>query len=111
MVNEVKFQDMFVTNPSHIPAFSNWQFRDMSNIKYKGRINSKGLLTFSNYKKDIYYLYQSFLKADKAVVHIVGPHYFLRNANPAGVGDVKVYSNALGVKLVVNGVGRGALER
>ncbi len=108
MINEVKFQDMFVTNPSHVPAFSNWQFQDTSNYKYKGMINTKGLLTFAGYKKDIYYLFQSFLKPSTPVVHIVGPHYFLRNANPGGSGGIKVYSNAPNLTLTVNGVSRGA---
>ena len=107
MVNEVKFQDMFVSNPSHVPAFSNWQFRDISDNKYKGIINTKGLLTFSAYKKDIYYLYQSFLRPDAPVVRIVGPHYFLRNSNPNGTGDIKVYSNASALILTVNGVSQG----
>ena len=107
MVNEVKFQDMFVSNPSHVPAFSNWQFRDISDNKYKGIINTKGLLTFSAYKKDIYYLYQSFLRPDQPVVRIVGPHYFLRNSNPNGTGDIKVYSNAAALTLTVNGVSQG----
>ena len=107
MVNEVKFQDMFVSNPSHVPAFSNWQFRDISDNKYKGIINTKGLLTFSAYKKDIYYLYQSFLRPDQPVVRIVGPHYFLRNSNPNGTGDIKVYSNATALTLTVNSVSQG----
>ena len=105
--NEVKFQDMFVTNPSHVPAFSNWVFREFSDNKYKGIINTKGLTTFSSYKKDIYYLYQSFLKPSSPLVRIVGPHYFLRNSNPIGEGDVKVYSNAPNITLTVNGVGQG----
>ena len=110
MVNEVKFQDMFVTNPSHVPAFSNWVFREVSDNKYKGYINTKGLLTYSNYKKDIYYLYQSFLKPTTPVVRIVGSHYFLRNADPAGQGDVKVYSNSSSLTLTVNGVGKGTVS-
>jgi beta-galactosidase len=107
MVNEVKFQDMFVTSPSHVSAFSNWVFREFSDDKYKNLINTKGILTFGNYKKDIYYLYQSFLKPGTAVVHIVGAHYFLRNSNPSGSGDIKVYSNALNLALTVNGVSQG----
>jgi beta-galactosidase len=109
MDNEVKFQDMFVTNPSHVPAFSNWVFRDFSDNKYKGIINTKGLRTFSNYKKDIYYLYQSFLKPNTPLIRIVGPHYFLRNISPLTQGgDVKVYSNAPALTLTVNGVSQGA---
>ncbi len=106
--NEVKFQDLFVTNPSHVPAFATWVFREFSDNKYKGVINTKGLLTFSNYKKDIFYLYRSFLRPDVPLVRVVGPHYFLRNANPAGQGDIKVYSNAASLALTVNGVDQGA---
>jgi len=102
--NEVKFQDMFVTNPAHVPAFSNWVFRDFSDNKYKHALNTKGLSTFSASKKDVYYLYESFLKPAVSLIRIVGPHYFLRNANPLGQGDVKVYSNAAQITLAVNGV-------
>jgi beta-galactosidase len=87
LVNEVKFQTLFVTQPNRIPVFANWVFRDISDTKYKGLINTKGLLTFSNYKKDVYYLYKSFLSTSP-LVHIVGPHYFLRNANTLVKGDL-----------------------
>ena len=107
LVNEVKFQDLFVTNPSHVPAFSTWVFREFSDNKYKGVINTKGFLTFSNYKKDIFYLYRSFLRPGVPLVRVIGPHYFLRVANPAGQGDIKVYSNAAGLTLTVNGVDQG----
>jgi beta-galactosidase len=108
LVNEVKFQDLFVSNPSHVPAFSNWVFRDMSDNKYKGLINSKGLVTYSNYKKDIYYHFKSFARSSR-VIHVVGPHYFLRSANSSGQGDVKAYSNAPALTLTVNGVNKGSL--
>jgi beta-galactosidase len=104
--NEVKFQTLFVTDPSRLPAFSNWVFRDFGDNKYKGHINTKGFLTFSNFKKDIYFLYQSFLRTDP-VINIAGAHYFLRSANPRGQGDIKVYSNAPSVTLTVNGASRG----
>lgn len=107
MVNEVKFQELFVTNPGHVPVFSNWVFRDFSDSKYKGRINSKGFLTFAGYKKDIYYLYQSFLKAATPIIHIVGQHYFLRTADSNGHGAVKIYSNAANLTLTVNGANAG----
>jgi len=104
--NEVKFQTLFVTGTSRLPAFTNWVFRDFGDNKYKGHLNTKGLLTFSSFKKDIYFLYKSFLRADP-VVNIAGAHYFLRSANPRGHGDVKVYSNAPTVSLTVNGVSKG----
>ena len=107
MNNEVKFQDMFVTNPGHVPAFSNWVFRDFSDNKYKRIINTKGFTTFSSYKKDIYYLYQSFLKPGTPVIRVVGPHYFLRNSNPRGEGAIKVFANAPSISLNVNGTDQG----
>jgi len=107
MTNEVKFQDLFVTNPGHVPVFSNWVFRDFSDNKYKRIINTKGFTTFSSYKKDIYYLYQSFLKPGTPVVRIVGPHYFLRNSNPRGEGAIKVYANAPSISLTINGFDQG----
>jgi hypothetical protein len=105
LVNEVRFHDLF-NNPTHVPAFSSWVFREFAIDKYKGLVNTKGLLTFSNYKKDVYYHYKSFLKISP-VIHVVGPHYFLRSANPAGQGDVKVYCNATTVMLKINGVTKG----
>lgn len=105
--NEVKFQDLFVSNPSHVPVFSNWVLREFSDNKYKGIINTKGILTFANYKKDIYYLFQSFLKPATPIIHIVGPHYFVREADPQGQGAVKVYSNAANLTLTVNGSSMG----
>lgn len=106
LVNEVRFHDLF-NNPTHVPAFSSWVFREFAIDKYKGLINTKGFLTFSNYKKDVYYHYKTFLKTSP-VVHVVGPHYFLRSANASGQGDVKVYSNASSVTLKINGVTKGA---
>ena len=105
--NEVKFQTLFVTAPSTIPAFSNWSFRDFADSKYKSFLNTKGLMTDANFKKDIYYHYKSFLSSSP-VVHIVGADYFLRSANPSGQGDVKVYSNASSLTLTVNGAGLGS---
>src|SRR5262249_50433500 len=107
--NEVKLQTLFVRDPGRIPVFSNWIFRDFSDVKYKGHLNTKGLLTFSNFKKDIYFLFKAFLRTDP-VVNIAGAHYFLRSANPAGHGDVKVYSTAPSLTLSVNGVSQGTLS-
>jgi hypothetical protein len=90
-----------------VPAFSGWVFREFAIDKYKGLVNTKGLLTFSNYKKDANYHYKSFLRTTP-VIHVVGPHYFLRSANPSGQGDVKVYSNATTITLKINGVSKGS---
>ena len=106
LVNEVRVHDLF-NNPAHVPAFSNWVFRDFADKKYKQILNTKGLLTFSNYRKDAYYHFKSFLRSTP-VIHVAGPHYFLRSADGSGQGDVKVYSNAPTVMLRVNGVSKGA---
>ncbi|MDP8999130.1 MAG: hypothetical protein M3O46_03360 [Myxococcota bacterium] len=106
LVNEVRFDDLF-RNPTHVPAFSGWQFRDISDVKYHGLLNSKGLVTFGGFKKDIFYHFKA-LAQKSTVVHLVGRHYFLRGANGAGQGAVKAYSNAATLTLTVNGTSVGA---
>jgi beta-galactosidase len=101
LVNEVRFDDMF-RNPSHVPAYSQWVFRDVSDSKYKGLLNSKGLLTFAGYKKDAYYHYKSLLQT-KPVVRLTGRSYFVRGPDSAGQVVVKAYSNAANLTLKVNG--------
>ncbi len=101
LVNEVRFDDLF-RNPSHVPAFSGWVFRDISDVKYKNLLNTKGLLTYAGYKKDIYYHFKSFLQT-APVVHLVGRQYFVRGADGTGQGAVKAYSNATSLSLTVNG--------
>jgi hypothetical protein len=71
-------------------------------VKYKNLLNTKGLLTYAGYKKDIFYHFQSLLRSSP-VVHLVGRQYFLRTAGPAGQGAVKAYSNAASLTLTVNG--------
>ncbi len=100
LVNEVRFDDLS-RNPTHVPAFSGWVFRDISDVKYKNRLNTKGLVTFAGYKKDIFYHFKS-LFAPSPVVHLVGSDYFLR-----GGADVKAYSNAATLTLTVNGTAVG----
>jgi beta-galactosidase len=107
LVDEIRFDDMF-RNPSHVPAFSEWVFRDISDTKYKGLLNSKGLLTFAGYKKDVYYHYKSLLQS-KPVVHLVGRNYFVRSPDAAGQAAVKVYSNAASLTLTINGSTVGTL--
>jgi beta-galactosidase len=107
LLNEIRFDDLF-RNPSHVPAFSNWVFREFSDGRYKGMVNSKGIETLAGFPKDVFYHYQSFLKSD-AVLHIVGAHYFLRSADPNGNAPIKVYSNAASLTLTVNDVEIGSL--
>jgi beta-galactosidase len=105
LVNEVRFDDL-IRNPSHVPAYSGWVFRDVSDVKYKKLLNTKGLLTYAGYKKDIFYHFKS-LHQSSPVVHLVGRGYFLRTANSAGEGAVKAYSNAAALTLSVNGTAVG----
>jgi len=107
LVDEVRFDDMF-RNPSHVPAYSEWVFRDISDNKYKGLLNSKGLVTFAGYKKDVYYHYKSLLQS-KPVVHLVGRNYFVRVADSSGQSAVKAYSNAANLTLTINGAVIGTL--
>jgi beta-galactosidase len=107
LVNEVRFDDLF-RKPSHVPAYSGWVFRDVSDSKYKGLINTKGLITDGGYKKDAFYHLKSFLQPSP-VVHLVGRAYFLRGADASGHGPVKAYSNAATLTLSVNGAKVGTL--
>jgi hypothetical protein len=95
-------------NPSHVPAFSEWVFRDISDVKYKNLLNTKGLLTFAGYKKDVYYHYKSLLQS-KPVVHLAGRNYFLRTADSSGQNALKAYSNAASLTLTINGTIIGTL--
>jgi beta-galactosidase len=101
LVNEVRFDDL-LRNPSHVPAYSGWAFRDISDVKYKGLLNTKGLITFAGYKKDIFYHFKSLLRTSP-VVHLVGRQYFLRSADGSGHGAIKAYSNAAKLTLSING--------
>ena len=107
LVNEVRFDDL-VRNPTHVPAFAGWVFRDISDVKYKNLLNTKGLITFAGYKKDVFFHYKSLLQKSP-VTHLVAPHYFLRRADANGQGPVKVYSNAATLTLTVGGQSNGAV--
>jgi beta-galactosidase len=81
-----------------------WAMFDFgSGIRYEGDVrgvNTKGLVTFDRQtRKDPFYFYKANWSAEP-VTHIVGRRYTDR-AYP--VTDVRVYSNADAVQLVVNG--------
>ena len=80
-----------------------WTLRDFSDVKYKKPvgINTKGLTTYAGDKKDVYYLYRSFLRPDFPTLHITSERYFLRRG--AVDNGIKVYSNAKSVTLTLNG--------
>ena len=81
-----------------------WAMFDFgSGIRYEGDlrgVNTKGLVTFDRQtRKDPFYFYKANWSAEP-VTHIVGRRYTDR---AYAVTDVKVYSNADAVQLVVNG--------
>ena len=100
-VAESRCETVFRTLSDQIPLFTWWTFRDFSDPRYKG-VNSKGMETFGGFKKDIWYLYQSFLKPQTRVVHLCGKPWFLRRALPPQTYSVKAYSNAPSLTLTVN---------
>jgi beta-galactosidase len=103
LVSENNFQKVFHGDNGQLGLFCLWILRDMSDGKYKAPvgINSKGLLTYAGDKKDIYYLYRSFLRPDAPTVWITSKRYFLRRG--AADNGIKVYSNAKQVTLTLNG--------
>ena len=84
-----------------------WAMKDFEAGNYRGVLNTKGLETFAGYRKDVYYLWQAWLRTDVNVLHICGQHWFLRGNNG---NALKVYSNSKSLRLVVNGVDRGELK-
>jgi hypothetical protein len=82
-----------------------WAMKDFPAENYCGIFNTKGLIKFGGFRKDIFYLFQSALRKDINVLHICGKHWFLR-------GDegncIKVYSNSKQAQLFVNGMDRGS---
>jgi beta-galactosidase len=104
-VAEVHFQNVFRDHPDEIPLYLVWILRDFSIEKYKHRWNTKGLVTYSRFRKDAFYLYQSFLRPDHPVLHVTSRTWFHRAVRDDN--GVKVYSNAPRVRLLVNGEDHG----
>jgi beta-galactosidase len=83
-----------------------WQMKDVDAENFRGILNTKGLMTFGGYRKDLYYLFQSCLRQDMSVLHICGKHWFIRGTEG---NAIKVYSNSKQVKLLVNRTNCGEL--
>jgi beta-galactosidase len=105
IIGEVHGQVVFRDHPEEIPMYAIWNFRDFGTEKYKEVRNTKGLLTYAGFKKDVWYLVRSFLRPDTPLVHLASKTYFLRQG-PAGDG-IKAYSNAPALTLTVNGMDQG----
>jgi beta-galactosidase len=110
IVSENNFQKVFRGDNGELGLFCVWCLRDFSDAKYKAPIgiNTKGLITYAGSKKDIYYLYRSFLRPETPTVWICSKRYFLRQGE---VGNgIKVYSNAARLTLTLNGETVSTLE-
>ena len=108
--SENNFQKVFHGDNGQLGLFCVWCLRDFSDEKYKAPVglNSKGLLTYAGDKKDIYYLYRSFLRPDEPTLWIASKRYFLRRG--AADNGIKVYSNAAKVSLTLNGKSISTLD-
>ena len=76
-VAEARCQTAFRNAPDQIAMLTWWTFRDFGDPRYKG-LNTKGIETYGGFRKDIFYLFQSFLRPDTPVVHVCGKPWFLR---------------------------------
>lgn len=106
LVHEWTMPALFRHEPEKCRMYLLWVMRDLGDGKYRTAVNTKGLLTYSNFRKDSFYLLQSYLRPEHPVLHICGKTHFVRQ-NEAGKG-LKVYSNlpALGLKLNGQDLGR-----
>ena len=106
---EARCQTVFRTLPDQVPLFTWWIFRDFADPRYKG-VNAKGLETYAGFHKDIYSLFQSFLKT-APVVHLCGKPWFLRRTDSLfDTLGVKAYGNVAALTLTVNGEAMGTVQ-
>ena len=109
-VAEARCQTVFRDYADKVPLFTWWTFRDFGDPRYKG-VNAKGLETYAGFRKDIYYLFQSFLKPTTPIVHLCGKPWFLRRTNsPFDILSVKAYANVPALTLTVNGESLGQVK-
>jgi len=103
LIAESEMSKAFDPANDKLGMFLWWTLRDFSDTKYKNPIgiNTKGLTTYAGDKKDVYYLYRSFLRPTEPTLHITSQRYFLRRG--AVDNGIKVYSNAKSVTLTLNG--------
>ncbi|HUG55154.1 MAG TPA: glycoside hydrolase family 2 TIM barrel-domain containing protein [Vicinamibacteria bacterium] len=105
VLGEVHGQVVFRDHPDALPMYAVWNFRDFGTEKYKGVRNTKGLLTYAGFKKDVWYLFRSLLRPDAPLVHLASKTHFLRRG--AADEGIKAYSNAPTLTLAVNGKDQG----
>ena len=102
LLAEYVFTKAFDPANDKVGIFTWWIMREFSDQKYKGKIgiNSKGLETYAGEKKDVYYLYRSFLRPNVPTVRLTSQTYFLRRG--AVNNGIKAYSNANALTLTLN---------
>ena len=109
-VAESRCQTVFRTLADQVPLFTWWTFRDFGDPRYKG-VNAKGLETYGAFHKDVYSLFQCFLKPETPIVHLCGKPWFLRRPDsPFDTLGVKAYANVPALTLTVNGASVGTLR-
>jgi len=106
VLDEVHDQVVFRDHPREVPMYSVWVFRDFAADKYKGVLNTKGLLTRAGLEKDAWYLYRAFLRPEAPLVHLASKTWFLRRGR-ADHG-IKAYANVPALTLALNGADQGA---
>jgi beta-galactosidase len=102
LFTEYRLQTVFRDDVANRPMFLWWNFREFYDRKFKQNRNTKGIVTLAGMPKDIYFLFQSFMRPDNPVVHLNGRHHFLRQFAPDN--GIKAFSNAARLELTLNGV-------
>ena len=109
-VAEARCQTVFRDHAAQVPLFTWWTFRDFGDPRYKG-VNAKGLETYGGFRKDVYYLFQTFLKPTTPIVHLCGKPWFLRRkSSPFDIPGFKAYSSAAKLTLTLNGENFGTVD-
>ncbi len=108
LFTEYRLQTVFRDHVGAHPMFFWWTFREFFDVKFKNQRNTKGLVTLSGEPKDLFYLFQAFLKPDKPVVRLAGREHFLRAFAPDT--GIKAYANSPTLTLTLNGVRAATLR-
>lgn len=108
LFTEYRLQTVFRDHVAAHPMFFWWTFREFFDAKFKKQRNTKGLVTLSGEPKDLFYLFQAFLKPEKPVVRLVGREHFLRAF--AADDGIKAYANSPTLTLTLNGVRAATLR-
>ncbi len=94
-----------ISDTPYVMGGSYWNFIDFSSANRSEsmpHINNKGVVTAERKKKDVFYYFQAAWRNDKTVLHIATRDWPERETVESRQ-QVKVYSNAEEVELLVNG--------